>query len=80
MRDCGLAKRDVLLIVGHKNKLSAEASYVDERKVEVNWVKHYAKKMRFLSAEPPDHEQVKADHSNMKASFKELLAFLKSKR
>jgi len=48
MRDCGLLERDVLAIIGHKNRLGAEIAYLDWKKIEKRWVEHCAAKMCFL--------------------------------
>ena len=48
MRACGLREKNVLAIIGHKNKLAAEGSYIDWNRVESEWVENCADKMCFL--------------------------------
>ena len=67
MRKFGLDSKYVSAIIGHKNKLQAEASYLDWNIIEQEWVSKCSEKMCFLSGKSKDYEQVKDENSDLKS-------------
>jgi integrase len=49
LRECGLDSKYVSAIIGHRNKLQSEASYLSWEAIEKAWVEKCSKKICFLS-------------------------------
>src|SRR5205823_2641496 len=56
MRNLGLDSKYVSAIIGHKNKLQAEASYLDWNEIERQWVEKCSKNLTFTI--PTNNEHV----------------------
>jgi len=69
MRNLGLDSKYVSAIIGHKNKLQAEASYLDWNEIEKQWVEKCSSSS-FLSTDAESkkvYEQVKVENNDLKA-------------
>ena len=73
LRECGLGEKYCLAIVGHKNKLGAEGSYLDWNRIESEWKIKCSEKMVFFSEKPKDYERVKDENSDLKALLAAVL-------
>jgi len=79
LRECGLGEREVLAIIGHKNKaLGVEVAYLDWKKVEANWREKRAEKMSFLDTGAVAQKQV-ADLTRTNGKLEALLEKLLEK-
>ena len=69
MAKCGLDRKYIAAIIGHKGKLAAEASYLSWKDIEEQWKEKCAEKMCWLSETQiviqPD-PKLKADVENLK--------------
>jgi integrase len=57
LRSFGLDSKYVSAIIGHKNKLQAEASYLDWSEIEHQWVEKCADKLTFLTRADPEQKK-----------------------